>query len=108
METIWRLAWAMPLVLMVGAGMALILKRFVVPGQQPRTQPARRMSVCESLSLSEDTRVHLIEVDCQTFLVVESARHTTVEPARHEAIERAPARGAFGPRWLQHYQVRAR
>jgi flagellar biogenesis protein FliO len=79
MDTLWRLAWALPLVLATGMAAALTLRRFVARTPDTR-RPTQRMTLRESLTLSDDTRLHLIEVDRQAFLVVESARHTSLQP----------------------------
>ena len=99
METLWRLAWALPLVLVTGVVAVLTLRRFVVP-TQGTSQPAQRMNLRESLSLSDDTRVHLIEIDGQVFLVVESLRHTLLQSA---PIASTPVRppNRYGPAWMQ-------
>jgi flagellar biogenesis protein FliO len=84
-DTLWRLAWALPLVLLIGGVAVLGLKRFVSTARSEHAGPLR-MSRCESLSLSDSLSVHLIEVDSQPYLVAASAQQAvsihTVEPAR--------------------------
>lgn len=99
----WRLAWALPLVLMVGAAVVLVLRRFVVPTASAAV-PTQRMRMLESLPLSDDTRVHLIEVDGRAYLVVESARHAVLQsaaPLQAGDASRLPIR--FGPAWAQRF-----
>jgi hypothetical protein len=72
MPVLLRLAWALPLVLLVGFGALLILKRFLELPQ--RSTAKRRMTLHESLALSRDTRLFLIEVDGCAYLVTESAK----------------------------------
>jgi flagellar biogenesis protein FliO len=99
METLWRLAWALPLVLATGVVAVLTLRRFVVP-TQGASQQAQRMNLRESLSLSDDTRVHLIEIDRQMFLVVESSRQTVLKSAPvASTLVHPPNR--YGPAWMQ-------
>ena len=97
MDTLYRLAWALPLVLMVGFAVMLMLKRFVVP-TVAASQAPQRMSLRESLSLPDDTRVHLIEVDRQAYLIVESTRHTLLQSIE---AQRTPVRAA--PPWMQRF-----
>lgn len=108
METMWRLAWALPSVLLVGVGVALILKRFVVAADGAQAAAVRRIHLRESLTLSEDTRMHLIELDRQAYFVVESKQHITVEIAARDvaAATRMPAR--LAPPWLQQLRMRSR
>jgi len=104
----WRLVWALPLVLLSGVGIALLLKRFVVADEGKQAAAERRMHLRESLALSDETRVHLIELDRQAYVVVESKRHITFEIAAREvaAATRVSARSA--PTWLQQLRVRSR
>ncbi len=83
METLYRLGWALPLVLAVGVAAVLVLKRYG-PAVRLGGPEALRMRVRESLALSQHTCVHWIEVDRQAFLVLESQRHATLQamPAR--------------------------
>jgi flagellar biogenesis protein FliO len=80
MDALWRLLWALPLVLALGVAAVLLLKRFVGPASAARW-PGRRMSACESVALSDETRLHLLEIDGKAWLVVESSRHATVQSA---------------------------
>jgi flagellar biogenesis protein FliO len=100
METLWRLAWALPLVLLVGAVTVLLLKRFAVP-TLPSNRSAPRLTLQESLSVSDDTRLHLVAVDRRTFLVVESSRHAQMHQVSEggSEIARQPAR--FTPPWVR-------
>ena len=71
MESAWRLIWALPLVLLVGAAAILVIRR-IAP--QVRESPNARLRLCESLQLSAETQLHLIEVDRRIHLVIESTR----------------------------------
>jgi flagellar biogenesis protein FliO len=78
-EILLRLCWALPLVLLAGLAIMLLLKRVVVtPGAKDRH---RRLSLCESLTVSDEMRVHLIEVDGGAYLVTESARRSAIQVA---------------------------
>ena len=83
METVWRLMWALPLVLVIGAVAAVVLRRFVVPSIQ--ASKTARLALRESMPLSKDTRVYLIEIDNARFVVVESARTTVLHPMQSDA-----------------------
>lgn len=99
METLWRLAWALPLVLLTGMVAVLTLRRFVVP-TQGTGQQTQRMNLRESLSLSDDTRVHLIEIDRQVLLIVESSRHTLLQSAPVASTPVHPP-NRYGSAWMQ-------
>lgn len=97
MELVLRLAWALPLVLAVGLVTLLILKRFLVPGAAVLRQ-TQRMRLDASLPLSDDTCVHLIEVEGKPYLILESTRQAALHPM--------PPQSA--PDWIQRlYKARA-
>jgi flagellar biogenesis protein FliO len=99
MDALWRLLWALPLVLALGAAAVLLLKRFVAPAGAP-ARPGRRMSACESVALSDETRVHLVEIDGKTWLVVESSRHATAQATATQVGE-ARATAPLAPPWVR-------
>ncbi|HKU15151.1 MAG TPA: hypothetical protein VJQ52_12205 [Steroidobacteraceae bacterium] len=99
-DALLRLAWALPLVLGIGVAAALVLKRFVVPVASGTPQ-GQRLSLRESLAVSADTRLHLLEVDGRTHLLVESARATVLQWTPAADAPRAP--GPFVPRWAQRF-----
>lgn len=105
MDTLWRLAWALPLVLGIGFVAALVLRRVV---SAPPAQATRRIALQESLSLSDDTRVHVIEVDRQPYLLVESSSQATLQALSARAADAAPAPSRPGPAWAQRLVARAR
>jgi flagellar biogenesis protein FliO len=78
METLWRPVWALPLVLLTGLAVMAALKRFLPETGAP--QGRRRMVLCESLALGEETHVHLIAVDRQTYLLVRSESGMALHP----------------------------
>jgi flagellar biogenesis protein FliO len=98
MEPLWKLFWALPLVLIVGAGAMLLLKRFIVPVARAG-QPSQRMQTRESLVLSEQTRLHLVDIDGKTYLVTESAHRTQLQ-----SLSAGDAPGAMAPAWLRRLQ----
>jgi flagellar biogenesis protein FliO len=100
MDAAWRLAWALPLVLLVGAAAVLLLRRFVLP-TQPATLQRQRLSRRESLSLSQETRVHLIEVDGKPYLLVESARQALLQSTSSPTAEPSRPSAGFGPSWAR-------
>jgi len=99
MDMLWRLTWALPFTVLSGSGVILLLKRIL--GQRPLTGRAvQRMVRRESLSVSDDTRVHLIEVDGQSYVLVESARSISFHDA--QAVPQAPGtRGVRSAAWLR-------
>jgi flagellar biogenesis protein FliO len=99
-DALLRLAWALPLVLAIGVAAALVLKRFVLPAAS-ETPKGQRLSLRESLSVSDDTRLHLLEVDGKTHLLIESGRQTVLQWAAQNETPRAP--GPFVPRWAQRF-----
>ena len=99
MDTLWRLAWALPLVLTTGVAVMWLLKRFVRPHELQ--QPRQRMTLCETLTLANETRVHLIEVDRQAYLLVESAVGTVLQPASSRLPQSARTGADAMPVWAQ-------
>jgi len=73
-----RLLWALPLVLLTGAGIVLLLRR-TLGSHQIGSKGRERMSLRESVSVSQDTRIHLLQVDRQSYLLVESSRVTSLQ-----------------------------
>jgi|SRR5882724_5303112 len=103
MDTLARLAWALPLVLLVGTAAMFLLRR-VVAGTESSQSERRRMCVRESLRLSDDTHAHLVAVDGETFFIVESARQATISRLNESAAKAARMPSA----WIQRLiKVRA-
>ena len=101
MDALWRLVWALPLVLLTGAGVALLLRR-VTTFNQLTTTAASRMSVQETMTLSDQTRVHLIEVDRQAYLLVESTQTTTLQVAMSPVgVPASSVRTRLSPPWAR-------
>jgi flagellar biogenesis protein FliO len=100
MDALLRLAWALPLVLGIGIGSMLVLRRFVIAAPAA-ARPTQRLRMRESLSLSDETRVHLIEVDDRPYLVVESVRQAVLQPTAPLAVESARAPNRIGLSWMQ-------
>lgn len=78
MDAIWKLIWALPLVLVTGAVLVLLLKHVVYAPASHRS--LQRMRSCESLALSARTRLHLLELDGKAYLLVESERQAQLQP----------------------------
>jgi flagellar biogenesis protein FliO len=97
-EILWRLAWALPLVLALGVAAAWALGRLGA-ARAPRER-GPRLRVLESVNVSEGLRIHLLEVDRRTVVVAESAQHALQLDARLEDLHgaRSPERHAAG-RW---------
>jgi flagellar biogenesis protein FliO len=101
-DTLWRLAWALPLVLITGLAAVLVLKKIVVPAL-PADPAARRMTLRERMSVSGSTSLYLIEVDGQAYLLVESPAGTVLQQAAPKT-EAAQPRAAFGPLWVRRFR----
>jgi flagellar biogenesis protein FliO len=98
-DTVWRLIWALPLVLVTGTAAMLVLKRILTPVSPP-VEPGRHMALRESLTVSDGTRMHLIEVNRQNYLLVESATNTVLQCLQPQA-DLSRQRPVSGPPWAQ-------
>jgi hypothetical protein len=87
MDTLLRLVWALPLVVLVGVGLMLAMKRFMAVDSPALQAP----SLLKTLRLSEQTQAHVIDVDGRRFLVVESERSVALEAVAANSGEQAPA-----------------
>lgn len=85
---LWRLAWALPLVLLIGVLFILALKRWGItrmPGLMQATglmqanTPAPGLRVVADLKVSDDTRVYLLEAGGQRWLLTESRQQTSTQ-----------------------------
>lgn len=77
-----RLIWALPLVLMIGVGLLLLLKRWGI-GVGPMGQAANAsgsIHVVQSQDISPQTKVMQVSVNGSTYLVFESAANLQVLP----------------------------
>lgn len=77
-EQVTALFWALPAVLLVGAGAILLLKRFM-PGWMKQEPAPTMRQLAEPLTLSEHTTIYCIEVRGRTFVVAESSRPVHIE-----------------------------
>jgi len=99
-----RLLWALPLVLMTGIAIMLLLRR-VLPLPASSATDIAPLAVRHSLTLADDTRVHLLEVDRKSYLLVESSRQALLQPVETTRTVPPPA----APAWLQRmYKSEAR
>lgn len=74
-DHLWRLAWALPLVLVIGVLFILALKRWGItrlPGLMPAVVNTTDLRVVTDLQVSGDTRVYLLEAGGQRWLLTES------------------------------------
>ena len=103
MDASLRLVWALPLVLLTGTVLVLLLK-YVMKPLRSSAAVAQRLRLRESLSVSEQTRVHLIDLDGTACLLVESTQQATLYlTAAGAKAGVSPA----GPRWMQRlYEVK--
>lgn len=100
---VWRLSWALPLVLLIGVLFMLWLKRLGV-GQAPKDGRAagahatHDLIVLSDTRLSEHTRCWVIDVHGQAFVVLESAGQVQLQPLAPRASE-APWPHAVSAFW---------
>lgn len=87
-DSVSRLTWALPLVLTLGVLAILVIKR-VLRTAHPASDDAP-MRLRQSLKLSEAAQLHLVSLDGQCILVVESSG----APAVHVLAGPPPM-----PRW---------
>lgn len=82
-DHLWRLAWALPLVLLIGVMFILALKRWGItrlPGLMPAiARPSDELHMVAELSVSDDTRVYLLEAGGQRWLLTESRLHASTQ-----------------------------
>ncbi len=81
-DHLWRLAWALPLVLVIGVLFILALKRWGItrlPGLMQMNPPDPGLRVVADLTVSDDTRVYLLEAGGQRWLLTESKQHATTQ-----------------------------
>lgn len=85
-DNLWRLAWALPLVLIIGVLFILALKRWGIarlPGLMPAAGITADLRVVAVLSVSEDTRVYLLEAGGQRWLLTESRLSASTQALPH-------------------------
>jgi flagellar biogenesis protein FliO len=77
---LWRLVWALPLVLAVGVLVIVWLKRLGLgtSAMPSTTEPPRVLSTTR---LSDHTQVMVVEFGCARLIVVESSVHISVHEA---------------------------
>lgn len=108
MEAAWRLVWALPLVVATGAAVVLFLRRIIAPVGRSQFA-AQRLRVRETISLSEHSRAHLIEVDDRAYLLVESSQTMHLQPVAALATETSVAVANVSVPWLRRlYRAAAR
>lgn len=81
-DHLWRLAWALPLVLVIGVLFILALKRWGItrlPGLMQVSPPETGLRVVADLTVSDDTRVYLLEAGGQRWLLTESKQQASTQ-----------------------------
>ena len=78
-DQLWRLTWALPLVIVIGVGLIYWLKRLGV-GALPAESGATPV-VLSNTPLTEHTRVLVVQVNQRPFIVFESTAHLSVQTA---------------------------
>lgn len=87
-----RLLWALPLVLLVGVGALLALKRLGVGGGTPAKPGSDAPVLRGTTVLTEHTKAMLVEVGGRTFMVVESTVSLQVQALDAPATTLPPQR----------------
>lgn len=81
-DQVWRLVWALPLVLIIGIGAMLLLKRLGIGvGQRPSATPdaaASTPTLVSSTPLTDHTRALVVEHGGQRWVVFESTAQIAV------------------------------
>ena len=90
-DTLIRLTWALPLVLVLGVVAILVLRRVAPVLQGPTAQP-NQLQLQESLRLSDKTVVHLVHAGGKPLLIAEGADGQVAVHSLHEA---QPPRGGW-------------
>jgi flagellar biogenesis protein FliO len=80
---LWRLTWALPLVLAIGWCVILVLKRLGMGGESAKlSEDVDQAVLLDDLSLSDATRMLLVCVAGRTYVVFESSAQLSV----HESM----------------------
>lgn len=69
-DTLLRLGWALPLVLLLGIVVLLVLRR-LLPQLAARPPATAQLVLAETLQVSPRTRVHLLQVQGRPVLLLE-------------------------------------
>lgn len=82
-DQLWRLSWALPLVIVIGVGALYWLKRMGVgmPGSGAQAGEPRVLS---RTTLTEHTQVLVVEVQHQRYVVFESTAQVSVQASSTE------------------------
>ncbi|MFT3857817.1 MAG: hypothetical protein QM742_10095 [Aquabacterium sp.] len=83
-EQLWRLAWALPLVLAVGVGLIYWLKRMGL-GLPPAEAEGHIPRLLSSTPLTEHTRVLVVEAEGRRHVVFESSLQIHVHAPEPDA-----------------------
>jgi flagellar biogenesis protein FliO len=87
-DQLWRLTWALPLVIAIGVLLIHWLKRMGV-GTSPDATPAEPV-LLSTTALTEHTRVLVIDVAGQQFVVFESSARISVQTDAVQAHQSIP------------------
>lgn len=77
---LWRLAWALPLVIVLGVGLIFWLKKMGLGGMAHSGQASPDVVVLNDTPLTAHTRVLTVRMGHRTFTVFESTLHIQVHP----------------------------
>jgi flagellar biogenesis protein FliO len=89
---LWRLTWALPLVIVIGLALIYWLKRMGL-GSAASSLPAEPL-VLSNTAVTKHTRVLVVKVNQQVFVVFESTATVAVQPTLSDAhLPAAPLLG---------------
>ncbi len=78
---LWRLAWALPLVIVLGVSLIYWLKKLGLGGVEHAAQATSDALVLNDTPLTAHTRVLTVRVGPHVFTVFESTQHIQVHPS---------------------------
>jgi hypothetical protein len=96
-ESLWRLTWALPLVLVLGIVAMLALRRILQGATGKAVASGDAMVLKQSLKLSDSSTAHLLIVQGKPMLVVEGSHGVSSIELSSAAARRMPE--SLGARW---------
>jgi hypothetical protein len=86
-ETLVRLSWAFPTVVLGGVGVMLLIKRFIAP-KSPAAGRGDTLTLLQSMRLSESSTIHLVAIDGQRMIVIEGGAQVAAMPLEGTPLPR--------------------
>lgn len=88
-DQLWRMTWALPLVIVIGVALIYWLKHLGLGGQV-RESASVEPVVRSNTALTDHTRVLVVELEQQQFVVFESTAQIAVQPVHSEKFALSP------------------